>query len=137
MKKKVSALVLLTPLVILTGCSSHKGAYPPVDTATGNFENNAQFVPFDTGTQHSVTCPGIQLARLDDGRLQVLANLRNRENRRIEVQVDCVFKDEQGFVVEETPFTNVFLEENAMENVKFVSMNEKAQRYTVRVREAR
>jgi hypothetical protein len=31
----------------------------------------------------------------------------------------------------------VFLDENAQEGVKFVSANDKAQRYTVRVREAR
>jgi len=137
MKRKLIALTLLGSLVLLAGCASHKGPYAPVDTTVGNLENNAQFVLFDAGAQHSVTCPGIQQARLEDGRMQILANLRNRENRRIQVQVNCVFKDAQDFVVEETPFVNVFLDENAMEGVKFVSMNDKAQRYTIRVREAR
>jgi hypothetical protein len=63
--------------------------------------------------------------------------LRNRENRRLQIQVNCVFKDAQGFVVEDTPFQNIFLDENAQEGLEFVSANDKAQRYTIRVREAR
>ena len=84
-----------------------------------------------------VTCPGLQERRLEDGRLEVVANLRNRENRRIEVQVNCVFKDEQNFPVDETPFRIIMLTENATEGVTFVSMNNKAKNYTVRVRQSR
>jgi hypothetical protein len=102
-----------------------------------NLEDSAQFVLFDSGAQHSVTCDGIQQQRLADGRLQIAANVRNRENRRIQVQVNCEFKDGQGFIVEDTPFKNLFLDENAQEGIQFVSMNDKAQRYTIRVREAR
>ena len=65
------------------------------------------------------------------------AHLRNRENRRIQVQANCEFKDAQGFVIDSTPFQNVFLDENAQEDVKFLSMNDKAAGYTIRVRQAR
>lgn len=136
MKTNLLTLTLFASVALISGCS-HKGAYPPQDTARGNFENTAQFVLLDEGTQQSVTCPGIQVARLSDGRMQLLANLRNRENRRIQVQVDCVFKDSQNFITEETPYVNVFLDENSMQEVKFISMDEKAQAYTIRVRQAR
>ncbi|MGH7969655.1 MAG: DUF1425 domain-containing protein, partial [Limisphaerales bacterium] len=102
-----------------------------------NVEDASAFVLFDKGAQHSVTCDGVQQQRLQDGRLQVAANVRNRESRRIQVQINCEFKDGQGFVVEDTPFQNLFLDENAQEGVQFVSMNDKAQRYTIRVRQAR
>lgn len=69
--------------------------------------------------------------------MQVIANLRNREDRRIQVQANCVFKDEQGFPVEDTPFQTVILDENAQQSVTFISMNNKAVRYTIRIREAR
>jgi len=141
MKKNRFALALLTPvLALFAGCASEShdtGAFLPQNASVNNVEDSARFVLLDKAAQYSVTCPGIQESRLPDGRLQVLANLRNREARRIQVQVNCVFKDAQGFVVEETPFQNVFLDENAQEGVKFVSANDKAQRYTVRVREAR
>jgi hypothetical protein len=139
MKRTLLALALLASgLALAAGCKSHDtGAYPPLNTTKNNLEDSARFVLLDKGAQYSVTCPGIQEARLPYGRLQVVANLRNRENRRIQVQINCVFKDAQGFTVEETPFQNTFLDENAQEEVRFVSANEKAQRYTVRVREAR
>ena len=71
-------------------------------------------------------------------RLEVVAHLRNRENRRIEVQANCVFKDQNGFSTgDETPFVAVILTENATEDVRFVSMNNLARKYTIRVRQAR
>ena len=140
MKSTLLVLVLAgSAAALVAGCaSSHDtGAYRPQNSTVNNLEDSARFVLLDKGAQYSVTCSAMQEARLADGRLQVLANLRNRENRRIQVQVNCVFKDAQGFVVEDTPFENVFLDENAQEGVKFVSANDRAQRYTIRVREAR
>ena len=75
---------------------------------------------------------------LEDGRLELVVNVRNRESRRIEVQIQCVFKDEQGFSSgDETPWQTLILTENTQEAVQFVSMNSKARKYTVRVRQAR
>jgi len=45
-------------------------------------------------------------------------------------------KDETGVMTEETPFQTVILTENATEQVRFVSLNDKAKKFTVRVREA-
>lgn len=138
MKQSLLALLAASGLVMFTGCKSHDtGAYLPVNTTINNVEDSNRFVLLDKGTQYSVTCPSIQEGRLQDNRMQVVANLRNRENRRIQIQVNCVFKDAQGFTVEETPFQNVFLDENAQEGIRFVSSNDKAQRYTIRVRQAR
>ena len=118
----------------LAGC--HGGAYLPVNTTKYDYENSANFVTLDSMVQRSVTCSGIQEKALEDHRLQVSANLRNREHRRIEVQANCEFKDAQGFVVESTPFQTVILSESAQEGVQFTSMNDKAKRYTIRVRQA-
>jgi uncharacterized protein DUF1425 len=138
MKKILFTLMLGLPaLLLLPGCKSHLGAYAPLDATANTLENTAKFVLLDPGAQRSVTCLGLQETRLGDGRLQIVANLLNRENRRIQFQVNCVFKDAQGFPVEDTPFQNMFLDENAQEGVKFVSANDKAQRYTIRVRQAR
>ncbi|MGB9602752.1 MAG: hypothetical protein ACPMAG_08175, partial [Limisphaerales bacterium] len=61
-----------------------------------------------------------------------------RIKKRIQVQINCVFKDEQGFSTgDETPWVNLILDENAQESVKFVSMNDKAKKFTIRVRQAR
>jgi len=137
--KKSLFLAITTAAVALVwaGCQSPGGAYAPVNTTKGNYEMQANFVLLDPGAQRSVTSPGIQTRTLPDGRLEVAANIRNQENRRIEVQVNCVFKDAQGFEVDSTPFETLILTENSIETKRFVSMNDKAKNFTVRVREAR
>lgn len=139
MKKNLFPLIALSGLALaFSGCkSADHGAYVAENVAINNLEDHLTFVLLDPRVQYSVTCPGIQETRLPDGRLQVAASLRNRENRRIQVQANCEFKDAQGFVLDATPFQNVFLDENAQEGVKFISMNDKAVRYTIRVRQAR
>ncbi|HZV33912.1 MAG TPA: YcfL family protein, partial [Verrucomicrobiae bacterium] len=126
--------------ILLTGCQTHDtGAYIPVNTMVNDQENHQLIVLLDSQVQYSVTCSGIQQRTTPDGRLEVTANIRNRENRRIQVQVNCVFKDEQGFPTEgdDAPFQNLFLDENAQQSVHFVSMNNRAKRYTIRIRQAR
>jgi hypothetical protein len=133
MKKILFAVALAS---LLTGCATDHGAYLPVNTTVNNVEDMAGFVLLNQALQDSVTCTGIQEMRQPDGRLQLQVNIRNRKDRRIQVQADCVFKDAQGFVVEETPFENVFLDPNVQEGVRFVSANEKPLRYTIRIRPA-
>jgi hypothetical protein len=133
--------VLTGAVVVLlsTGCQHHPetGALTPQSTTGFDAENKEKFVLLDRGVQYSVTSAGLQETVLDDGRMQVKANVRNRENRRIQVQVDCQFKDDQGFVTEEMPFQTLILTENSQETASFTSSNDKAKRYTIRVRQAR
>jgi hypothetical protein len=64
--------------------------------------------------------------------------MRNRLNRRIQVQINCVFKDALGAPVgDETPFETFILDENAQEGKTFKAMNAQAKGYTIRVRQAR
>lgn len=114
------------------------GAYEPRNTTVYDLENRGQLVLMDKGVQHSVTTSGIQEGVNSEGRLEVVANIRNRENRRIQVQISCVFKDAQGYSTgDETPWQNLILTENSQEAVRFVSMNDKAKKYTIRIRQAR
>lgn len=125
-------------LALTLGCATEPGPYRPVDTTKYTLENTDKFVLLDKPAQHSVTCTGIQEQLLADGRLEVLANIKNRESRRIEVQANCVFKNEQGFPTgDESPWQTVILSENATEAVRFTAMNPSAKKYTVRVRQSR
>lgn len=135
----VSLLAAGATVLLAAGCSTYdKGPYLPQGSQTPAYESNEPIVLLDPGVQHSVTFTGVQDRKLEDGRLEVIVHLRNRENRRIEVQANCVFKDANGFSTgDETPFQQVILTENGTEDVRFVSMNDKAKRYTIRVRQAR
>jgi uncharacterized protein YcfL len=127
-------------VMTLTACKStyDKGPYLPQNSKTPPHENTERVVLMDPGVQYSITCTGVQEGASADGRLEVIAQIRNRENRRIEVQVNCVFKDANGFTTgDETPFQTLILTENGTEQVKFTAMNSLAKKYTIRIRQAR
>lgn len=133
------AFVCAATLALFAGCAADPGPFQPLDTTKYTLENSANFVVLDRPVQRSVTCTGLQeRIRAEDGRLQIVANVKNRESRRIEVQVSCVFKDEQGFPTgDETPWQTLILSENVTEAVPFTAMNQQAKKYTVRVRQVR
>jgi hypothetical protein len=131
-------LVATVALAFSGGCVSEPGPFAPLDTTKFTLENTDRFVLLDKPAQYSVTCTGLQERPLADGRLEVVANVKNREARRIQVQINCVFKDDQGFSTgDETPWQTLILSENSTEAVRFTAMNTLARKYTVRVRQAR
>jgi uncharacterized protein YcfL len=123
---------------LAAGCARHTGAYTPKPANLTADQQSAKFVLMDPGARRSVTSTGLQEIRLPDGRFQVVCQVLNRENRRIQVQIQCVFKDAAGFGNgDETPWETLILTENATESVQFTSLNNSAASYTVRVRQAR
>jgi uncharacterized protein YcfL len=136
--KKTAFLSASLVLALFAGCASEPGPFAPKDTTKYTLENTEAFVLMDKQVQYSITSTGIQYRSLPDGRLEVTANIKNRENRRIQVQVNCVFKNEDGFSTgDETPWQTLILGENTTESVTFTSMNNQARKYTIRVRQAR
>jgi len=133
--KPIAFLAAAALLALAAGCVA-TGPYAPLDTAKFTLENTERFVLLDPPTQAQVTCTGLQEVWRDDGRLEVVANVKNRENRRVQVQINCVFKDDQGFSTgDETPFQTVTLAEHSTEAVRFTAMNQSARKYTIRVRQ--
>lgn len=127
---KTLLLALATATLIGAGCMTQ-------NTAHDDYENREKFVLMDAGAQRSVAANTLREARLPDGRLDVAANVRNLENRRIQVQVNCEFKDAQGLTIDASPWQTLILTENGQETVRFASMNNQASRYTIRIRQAR
>lgn len=135
---RLSVLTAVAGLILLGGCATEPGPFTPQDTTKYTVENTEKFVLLDKPTQYSITCTGLQERTLPDGRLEVVANVKNRENRRLQVQIGCVFKDEQGFSTgDESPYQTLILAENSTEAVHFTAMNTLAKRYTIRARQAR
>jgi uncharacterized protein YcfL len=138
MNTKAPALLATVALALLAGCATEPGPYTPQDTTKYTVENTEKFVLLDKPTQVSVTCTGLQERLLPDGRLEVVANVKNREARRIQVQIQCVFKDEQRVSTgDETAWQTLILAENSTEAVRFTAMNPQARTYEIRVRQAR
>ena len=126
----MKALLILSACAIIAGC----GTPAAQQSATAN---NSKFVALGTLGARTVKCTTMQETQLADGRLQVRANILNLINKRVDLQVSCAFKDEQGFAIDTTPFQTLILDETAQETVEFKSLNAQAKDYTVRVRLAR
>ncbi len=122
----------------LAGCHSDRGAFRPHETTKYSIESTEKFALLDESAQLSVTCTGLQERVSHAGLLEVMANVKNRENRPLVVEVRCVFKDVNGFSTgDETPWGAVSLGAGATEAVHYTSVNNLARKYTVMVREAR
>ena len=118
-------------VIMLNGC----GAPTAVQST---ISNNSKFVALGSLGSRIVQCTGLQENTLPDGRLEVRANILNLVNKRVDLQINCIFKDAQGFSTgDETPFQTLILAETAQETITFTSLNTKAKDYTVRVRLAR
>jgi uncharacterized protein YcfL len=127
-------LCLALTTMLLAGCATDPASDEQLDTTKYTIESTGKFVLLN---QVLVKCTGLQERILPDGRLEVAANVKNLETRNLEVQINCVFKDEQGISTEEeTPFRKLTLAERSTKVVQFTSSNNQARKYTIRVREA-
>jgi uncharacterized protein YcfL len=136
--KLFNPIVCLAALALCAGCVTQAGRFVPHDTTKFTLEYTDKFMLMDQPGNHSVTCTGLLQMTRGDGRLEVVANVKNRESRSLEVQINCVFKDDQGFSTgDETPWQTLVLSGNSTEAVRFTAMNTKARKYTVRVRQSR
>ncbi len=135
MKSILPCLAALALLTLATGCRS-TGPYTP--TPTADVEGREPVVLMDQMVQTSVTSQGVHYRQLPDGRLEAIAIIQSRDPRRIQVQIQCVFKDANGITIDdETPWQTLILTENGQEQVSFKSINNQAKKATIRVRQAR
>jgi len=136
--KPILTLIAAAGLVLtFTGCTSTpSGPYTP--TPAVDVEGKEPIVLMDQMVQTSVTSQGVRFRELADGRLEAIAVIQSKDPRRIQVQVQCIFKDVNGIGIEdETPWQTLILTENGQEQLSFKSMNNQAKKATIRVRQAR
>ncbi|MFZ9683192.1 MAG: YcfL family protein [Cephaloticoccus sp.] len=128
-------LLPLFALLGLAGCTTPPGE----PTGAAALEaTDERFAPLDRGAAEAVACTGFFPRRTAAGLLEVAVNLQNRTAAPVRLKVNCVFKDVQGFTLQdETPFRPLAIAAGATETVRFTATNPAAQRYTVRVRTAR
>ncbi len=123
-------ILFITILVLVAGCATGGGSANGTTPKT-----NAKFQALGGLAANAVTCSALKETLQSDGRLEVRANVHNRMSKRIQVQVNCVFKDADGFSTgDETPYQSLILDERGQQTVTFTSLNNKAKDYTVQVR---
>jgi Protein of unknown function (DUF1425) len=131
-------LPALCALALLAGCGTEPAPQAPQDSTKFTVENTDRFVALDPATEAAVSCTGLQERTLGDGRIEVVANLRNSGIKAAKVQVQCVFLDAQGTPVGDgAPWQSVSITEYATEVVRFTAPGTSAVKYSIRVRQAR
>lgn len=134
----LSALSAGCALALLAGCASEPAPQAPQDTTKFTVENTVRFVALDAATEASISCTGLQERALEDGRLEVVANLKNSGTTTEKINVQCVFLDEQGLpVAGEAPWEKFAISADSTEVVRFTAPVLTARKYSIRVRSAR
>src|SRR5579859_3984825 len=114
-------------LAAFAGCEASSQA--PRDSAKYTMENTDRFAALDAPTEAAVSCTGLQERTLGDGRLEVIANLRNRGSTPARVTVQCVFLDAVGAPVEpEGAWQQLALAGDATEVVRFTAPDARSKR---------
>ncbi len=135
-KKSRPVFAALTAL-LLAGCQTRPNFSAWRESTKYSVENTGKFVRLGPDPGVAVSCTGLQEHLASDGRLEVVANVQNRENRRVQLEVRCVFKDGNGFSTgDETPWRILLLDAGDTEAVRFGAANSLAHTYTIMVREA-
>ncbi len=139
MKIMKSGLVALTICFgLLVGCATKEGPRGPEVVEPPVSENQTKFVLLDKEMEKTISCSGLQERRTTEGYLEVVAHVRNRISKPVRVEVNCEFKDAQGFSTGQViPWKVISLSENEQRDVRYTSTSTQACTYTIRVRRER
>jgi uncharacterized protein YcfL len=137
-RQPISLLGVLGALALLAGCSTVPAPQAPMETTKFTVENTDRFVALDSAAEAAVSCTGLQERTLGDGRIEVVANLKNSGATPARIRVQCVFVDEQGSPLGgEVPWQPLEIAAQSTEVVRFTAPGLAARRYVIRVRTAR
>jgi hypothetical protein len=131
-------LISSAAAAILAGCTTAPTPVAPPATAAPAAAPDEKFAPADAAAAAALECAILQERTLGDGRLEVVAVVRNRTAQRVEAQVRCAFRDSQGITDgDETPWQTLVLDGNSAEAVRFAALSPSAARYAISARLAR
>ena len=138
LRSSLSLISAAAALALVSGCSSVPAPQAPMETTKFTVENTDRFVALDAAAEAAVSCTGLQERALADGRIEVVANLKNSEGKAVHVRVQCVFVDAQGVPVSnDSPWQSLEIAGSSTEVMRFTAPGVAAKRYVIRVRTAR
>ena len=138
MSHRVTFALALAASAFLWGCACQPKAPVIQDTIKYTVDDTGRVAFSDPATKEAILCTGLQERFTTENKLDVIANVKNRSDRPLKVQVQCLFRDADGFMEPEgTPWQSVSLEPQATETVHFTAASTIPKRYTLRFRQAR
>jgi len=133
----VSVGILALAGAVVAGCSSKPGPYQARSVPPA-LENVETVVILSKALAKRVSVEGQRADRLPDNRLRVHANVRNLTKEPLHVQSQVVFKDKDSISLgDESAWYDMLLSENETRTFSADSMSDRAEFYTIRIREGR
>jgi len=130
-------VLVVGSVVVLVGCSKYReGPHPAVSVPEVALEERETVVVLDDILAKKIAIEAQGNRWTETRRLQVFANIRNRTDFAQNIDVQTVFKDEAGFSLrDETAWQRIILEPNETTNYSSTSLDDRARKYTIRIRE--
>ena len=130
-------VLVVGSVVVLAGCSKYReGPHPAVSVPEVALEERETVVVLDDILAKKIAIEAQVNRWTDTRRLQVFANIRNRTDFVQNIDVQTVFKDEAGFSLrDETAWQRIILEPNETTNYTSTSLDDRARKDTIRIRE--
>jgi hypothetical protein len=122
---------------LLSGCAGAAGQRAPQDSTRFTVDNTERFAALDAATQEEISCTGLQERTLGDGRLEVVASIRNRAEKAARILVHCSFIDSRGMPLGDDPWQPLSIGADSTEVARFTAPSLASVRYEIRVRSAR
>lgn len=138
MTHRVTFALSLAAAALLCGCATSQPKAPEVqDSIKYTVDDTGRVAFADPVTKEAILCTGLQERFTADNKLDVIANVKNRSDHPLKVQVQCLFRDADGFVTPQgTPWQTVSLDPQMTETVHFTASSTVSKRYTLRFRQA-
>jgi uncharacterized protein YcfL len=141
MSKFWSAIGLIVGVFLLGGCAAGPYHTIPYDVQQDN-ERNLKVVILDKELDNQFGSKRIVILTkktdlTEDQRLKVYCEIRNMKEKLLRLQIQTVFRDEQGFQIgDDTNWELVLVPGNATYAYTTTAFSTKAKDYTIRIRKA-
>ena len=136
MMKPSLHLIAMLIAILCFGCASEGPYVPSQRTPSPEIENTT--VLLDKELADLIAVDSQDAERTSQGKLKGKANVRNRTNQDMTVQVQTVFRDDNGYSIgDDTAWETVILTANETRTITATSTSKKAERYTIRIRMVR
>jgi uncharacterized protein YcfL len=128
-------LALCIATFAVAGCGKPKGPDVPISQEKALTKSKAQVNLLGKKLKDQIASELQEKKRLDDGRMDIAVNLRNRTTKRLNLEVRTVFKDDRGISTgDETSWTDLYLEPMQSQTYRATSKTPNPESYTVEVR---
>lgn len=130
---KLSFPIAAVIAVLITSCATEGPYVPAQRDPSPEIQNTSVILDREIADMIGVDLE--QSSRTPQGKLLAQVNIRNRTNQDLRVQFQFVFRDAQGFSVnDDTAWEVLTLTANETRGVHAASTTKKAERYTLRIR---